>query len=543
MNKSGLGKFFLASLTASAMLLSTACTTTQMEGSDNATDSIAESDTATFLWGAGVPQPKAARPAPRPAASGPCRDYTPDIGPDMSASGMAFPTGDRYSSAIMVHQVMPREVRSGADYAYEYHVTNLTNATLQNVVLTAEGANNLSVTSASPAGSKSSSGIFWSLGDLGACETRIIKVNATSADVGLASNCVSVSYNNLLCATLNVVDPALRVSKTATKQALVCDTVVLKYEVCNTGTGVATNVRVRDTLPRGLTTTDGKSVIDVPVGSLAAGECRTLTFNAKAASTGEFSSKASAVADGLTASSAATTTTITKPVLAITADCPEERFIGRSIAFEFGVKNTGDAASANTTVVSMLPSGTEFVKASAGGTNDNGRIVWNLGSLAADANKTVTMTVKPAGPGNYTASATATGACAVAVTDRCSTPVVGRPAILLEVVDTDLIEVGSGETYTITVTNQGTAPGTNIIIVAEIPGEQQYVSSTGATNGTLRGNTLTFAPLASLAPKAVATWKVNIKALKAGDIRFLVRMNSDQLTSPVQETEATNQYE
>ena len=57
------------------------------------------------------------------------------------------------------------------------------------------------------------------------------------------------------------------------------------------------------------------------------------------------------------------------------------------------------------------------------------------------------------------------------------------------------------------------------------------------------GNTVTFQPLPSLAPKAKATWRVTVKALKAGDVRFTAVMNTDQLTRPVQETEATHLYE
>jgi hypothetical protein len=70
-----------------------------------------------------------------------------------------------------------------------------------------------------------------------------------------------------------------------------------------------------------------------------------------------------------------------------------------------------------------------------------------------------------------------------------------------------------------------------------------YISSSGATNGTLDGSTVTFAKLPSLAPKAKTSWKVVVKAAKAGDVRFKVSMNSDQLTRDVEETEATNFYE
>ena len=54
---------------------------------------------------------------------------------------------------------------------------------------------------------------------------------------------------------------------------------------------------------------------------------------------------------------------------------------------------------------------------------------------------------------------------------------------------------------------------------------------------------MVFAPLAKPAPKAKAEWRVVVKAVKAGDVRFKVTMNTDQLTRPVEETESTNLYE
>ncbi|MBN1126834.1 MAG: response regulator transcription factor [Sedimentisphaerales bacterium] len=82
-----------------------------------------------------------------------------------------------------------------------------------------------------------------------------------------------------------------------------------------------------------------------------------------------------------------------------------------------------------------------------------------------------------------------------------------------------------------------------IRIVCALEDNEQYVSSSGATKGTMEGKIVTFAPLATLAPKAKAEWRVVVKAVKAGDVRFTVVMNTAQLTRLVQETEATHLYE
>jgi uncharacterized repeat protein (TIGR01451 family) len=146
-------------------------------------------------------------------------------------------------------------------------------------------------------------------------------------------------------------------------------------------------------------------------------------------------------------------------------------------------------------------------------------------------------------PTSLNFSARARGACADQVTTTCQTKVVGIPAILLEVVDLDdPVEVGSTVTYVIKATNQGSAADTGIKVVCTLESEQQFVSGSGTTTVSGSGDTITMAPVASLAPKEVATWRVNAKALKAKNIRFSVSMTSDNLTRPVTETESTNQY-
>jgi hypothetical protein len=52
-----------------------------------------------------------------------------------------------------------------------------------------------------------------------------------------------------------------------------------------------------------------------------------------------------------------------------------------------------------------------------------------------------------------------------------------------------------------------------------------------------------FFPLSSLAPKAKAAWRVVVRAVRPGDVRFKVVLNVDQLTRPVEETESTHLYE
>jgi uncharacterized repeat protein (TIGR01451 family) len=213
------------------------------------------------------------------------------------------------------------------------------------------------------------------------------------------------------------------------------------------------------------------------------------------------------------------------------------------VSYSIKVGNKGDAAAAGTVVTDTLPAGVAFVSATDGGTFANGVVTWNLGSLAPNAEKTVGITGKGTAQGRQCNKADAKATCAEPVSATACTEVKGLAALLLEVIDiSDPIEVNGQETYEITVTNQGTAVDTNIKIDCTLEDAQAYVSSSGATAGTATGQKVSFAPLASLAPKAKAQWKVVVKALKAGDIRFAVQLDSDVTERPVNETESTHQY-
>jgi uncharacterized repeat protein (TIGR01451 family) len=116
-------------------------------------------------------------------------------------------------------------------------------------------------------------------------------------------------------------------------------------------------------------------------------------------------------------------------------------------------------------------------------------------------------------------------------------------AILLEVTDNpDPIEVGGSTTYTISVTNQGSAPDTNIGLECMIEDTQTYSTSSGATTGSHADGKVTFQPLAKLDAKQRATWTVTVRGAEASDTRFKVSMTSDQLGRPVEESEATKIY-
>ncbi len=479
----------------------------------------------------------------RPAARSSVRRDAVPAG--MTAVSMAYPTGEEATSAIRLEHLMPETVRANGEFEAMIRVTNLTNTTLQNVVVNSSGMENFNLLGSSPSMVPTANGGQWAIGEIAPRSTETIRLDGRAGAAGSIGNCLGVSYNNTLCASAPVVEPQLQLAKMAPSRVTACDNIELQYEVMNPGSGVAENVRISDTLPNGWTTTDGQRTVSIAVGDLAPGQRKKYGVSIANGSTGTFRSPARAAATGdLNANASETTTVVVKPELMISTDCPEKRFLGRNITSTVTVGNTGDAAADNTIVRANISNGAQVVRASDGGTISGSTVTWNLGSMSADAKRELTVTSKPSGLGTYRLTANIDGECADPKQDMCETRIEGIPAILLEVVDvSDPIEVGGTVQYVITVTNQGSANDSNIRIRCELPQQMSFVSGAGTTAASARGRTVTLAPVATLAPKAKAQWTLTIKAEASGDTRFGVSMTSDQLTSPVEETEATNLYE
>jgi uncharacterized repeat protein (TIGR01451 family) len=446
--------------------------------------------------------------------------------------------------AIAITKTAPATAVLGKNFLYNIVVSNPSKVSATNAVLTDPLPAGIVYVDSSPKASVAGQNLTWNLGTLGAGASKSVSVTVKGSRTGNFLNHATVVADDGLSAKASaptrIIQPALVLTKTAPAEALLCDTIPISIVVKNTGDAPATNVKIIDELPAGMTMLDGRKKVVFDIGTLAPGVSKAGKVTVKAAKIGTYSNTATATGDGGLTASASSKTIVRVPVLVLTKTAPKMRYVGRSVKYTISVTNSGDAAAKNTVLVDTLPATAQFVSASAGGQQAGGKITWQLGTLAPKATKSVTVTLKAVALGELRNYATATAYCAKA-SGESTTMVKGIPAILLECVDIeDPIEAGSKETYVITVTNQGSAPGTNIVIKCTLPAEQEYVSSSADTKAAVVGKVVTFAPLKTLAPKARTVYKVITKGLKAGDTRFKVSLTSDQMTSPAEETESTH---
>jgi len=488
-------------------------------------------------------------PAPAPAVTsgsgfGPSYTTVDHNGIQHVKGSMSFPTGVRGHDGLLLEKTVPAEVMVGQTFSYQYNVINLTPYPIHEVMVHDRVTGNFTLDSSSPQASNVSGGVAtWNIGELGPREAKTISVTGKAAEEGVITGCGWASYSPILCEPIRVVKADLELVKTGPAKVTICDPIPYTVTVRNTGSSVLTNVQISDNMEDGLRSATGGQSASFDIGTLQPGQSREVTLAATATRTGEFTNVAKATSDQGVEAEDSVTTIVTAPSLSITCNTPDQRFVGRPIEVCATVTNSGNAASEGTVVEVDVPAGASFRGASSGGQLVGNKVVWNLGSLAADGSTEVCANFVGTTVGTLTFNASANGGCADPASSSCTTEVSGIPAVLLEVIDIeDPIEVGSNETYEITVTNQGSADDTNITIVCTLEDSQSHVSSGGATSSSVSGSVISFAPLPRLAPGAKAKWTVVTKAVSAGDVRFSVQMDTDNIKRPVNENESTNQY-
>lgn len=504
-----------------------------------------------------------------------------------------YPSGEVHDSVLMLRKVGPARVIANQEFEYTIEVFNPTDkALLKNVLVRDFMSPGLRVVSSTPTWSyidaKKEEGewvpnmtnagpdiddvpvapprmetqvrrsdaprmsqmpeVRWFIEELYPEKTVTIKVRARAMNGADIRNCTTAEYQIAACVAAEVVAPELSLRTILDKEFIICatDQTDARFVVTNSGTADLQKAVVMATLPEGLTTVDGKREVRVNVGTIEAKQSKEVTQRLRVLRPGTYTVQARAVADGEMSADAATVTLKAyQGMITIAVRGPAEEYVGLPADYDIVVNNTGDARVRELVIEGRIPPGMEFVEASTGGTVQGDRVVWRFERIEAGEELRALVRLRAQEPGVVRFVGTARGICTGDVSEIVTTKLSGVPALLVEVVDKqDPNRVGEEEVYEIQVTNQGSAPENNIIVQTRIEEEMEFVSATGATPTKARppAQTITFEPLPVLNAKETAVWRVVVRCVAAGDIRFHVEVSSQQHGRPVQETEATSVY-
>ena len=184
---------------------------------------------------------------------------------------------------------------------------------------------------------------------------------------------------------------------------------------------------------------------------------------------------------------------------------PTTGTVGQNETYTLTVtNNSGTNSAANVVVTDALPAGLTFVSATSSvgtATQAGGIITGNLGTLAPGASATITITVTPTAVGSITNSAvvaTSSGDTDLTNNTASTTTTINSAVTGVDLAVTKIhsttgtIVPGQAVSYTITVTNNGSATADNVVLSEPLPAGLILVSDT-ASLGTVAvsGATLT----------------------------------------------------
>ncbi|MFT7678982.1 MAG: putative repeat protein (TIGR01451 family) [Planctomycetota bacterium] len=462
---------------------------------------------------------------------------------DWTRTVQALPTGDVATSALLLEKLAPREVVQGVDFEYQLLVSNLTDVSLEQVVIIEHGTTNLVLRETEPAASIDASGAAtWALGTLAPKEQFTILVRAAATGgievVGMAQ----ATYLTSMRSTIAVVVPILELEFHMPAIAGTNEDIPLELSVRNAGTGAARDILLQVNLPAGLVTEHGDSHIAIPVGTLGAGDSKTLMVVARAPESGDFQASASAsMRHGEAVLAPTRCITVQQAVLAIDVSGPSKAFLGRPSRWTLRISNSGDGEARQVVLQHLIPVGMSFVESSVAPQQLGDKLVWNLGSLPAGNTKSIELYLQAEDEGTARILAQVSGERLDPLSDTEEISLGRISALRLAVRDqSDPVLVGETLTYDVHVTNEGSAPGQDIRVVVTLDEGMTLVNPQGPTAGVLDGQVITFEPLESLAAGATATWQIAVRSSQEGDQRLGASMTSARLTRPVPATEATH---
>lgn len=484
---------------------------------------------ALTLLSVGCQQVAQQRASPRPTPAPP----PPPPKVEASHHGCGEPT----SGLIKLTKTMPKEVVLGEEFSYDLNAT--ANGCAGHVVVQDHIPSGFTYVRSEPAAEVSGDHLRWEFHEMDAGQSRPIRVWLKADKEGTMVSCATVSADPRTCASVFVGKPLLAIDKSGPETAQLGQDITYNIVVSNRGSTVARNVVVTDQVPDGLSHSSGQSQLRFEVGDLAPNQSRTIPVVLKANKRGRICNPAVATSSNAGRVSDEACTTILKPGLNIVKTGDKEQFINRTAKYQIKVTNVGDTTLTSVVVTDTAPAQTSIVEAPGASVSGN-TATWTIGSLPAGQERTLSMTLTSKVPGNLCNRVSVAAAEGLRESSEACTLWKGLAAVLLEVVDDpDPVQIGETTTYTIRVTNQGTADLHNIKTTAEFDAETTPVSS---PEGRVDGQKVTFPNVPVLAPKQAFTYTIRVRGAKEGDARNRVTIVADELTRPVVEEESTRAY-
>ncbi len=393
-----------------------------------------------------------------------------------------------------------------------------------------------------PQGKLQGDEVVWHFDKMHKGEYKDLKVWFRPNGEGDFTSCTTVHALPMACVLTKVRTPNLTILKEGPESAAMNSDVTYTITVTNDGTAPAEDVVITDIIPRGMSFDGSSEPVSFEVGTLDPGESKKVKLELRANERGTFCNESKVSASNANSASSEACTKIVQKDIDITKTGPAQTYIGKSATYSIRVTNTGDTELTDVVVRDSADRSTDII--SADGADISGDSAkWEIDRLGPGESRSFTVTIESDEAGTFCNEASVSSKEGVSDSAEACTEWQGFPAILMELVDMhDPLLVGETTTYKVRITNQGSAEDTNIGVRLMFPSQIQPMSASGATDGTVSGRSVSFAPYDTLEAGQSIEFFVEGKATGKGDARIKLELDSDLLRRPVSEEESTHVY-
>ncbi len=451
------------------------------------------------------------------------------------------------SPVLSVVATGPRTVLIGKEAEFLVRVTN-SGAAANNVVVKVNVPSYADVVSSrATAGNAQSArggpvheGLEWTIDRLepGAEETLTLKiVPRKSSPLDLAVNYTFTPETSQTM--VEVQEPKLAMSLSGPSEVLFGQTKIYKLTISNPGNGDTHNVSV-GLLPIGQS---GDAPGTHKLGTLAAGESKTIDIELTARQAGAITIKAHSFADGGLRAETAEQVLVRRAELQVVVEAPHVKYAGTPAVYRVAVENTGDAPAENVKLSAILPPEAKFLAASGGRLDpEQARVLWVVGSLPAGGQREFELNCALNTPGDNRLQFSVVGDGEVSASATSNTRVEAIADLKLEVRDPQgPIAVGDDAVYEIRVRNRGTKAAEGVDLAVFFSEGLEPSSAEGGPHDVGSGQVV-FKPIASIAAGEAATFYVRARASGAGNHVFRAEVVCESLNTKLAAEEATHFY-
>ena len=450
---------------------------------------------------------------------------------------------------LRIDKTAPGDAVLGKPLIYQIVISNTGNARARQVVVEDRIPRGCQLTGTIPQARLSDDKLTWNLGAMEPGAKKTIAVRVIPTMEGEIGSVATVNFAADVSAATTITAPKLKIDMVGQKEVMLGDSLTYTYRLSNTGSGMASNVVIRNLIPPCLEHPGGND-LEYEVGNLAAGGTEEITLKLvaiQATQTGVPNSNQAIVnADGGIKATAEMPISVIGRQLVLTRKGPARRYIGRRGIFENTLANESTRIASRATVVERIPPGMRYVESTGGGVYDQVKrtVTWNVPDLNPGQKHVMQVTLQAADGGEHESVVQVlerTGLQSEA-TSRTAVEHLNTMGLEISEVDGPVAE-GEKLRFTIRARNRGTAAATGVILVVRVPPEMDIIGA-GPIKAERVGDEVRFPALKSIEVGSDANFTVSLQArtLKTGrskaDVRLMAQVKSNEMEKPLGAEEA-----